>query len=281
MKKTLVYLLTIFYSTHLFSSIPVTNISKKDRITMPIEDSLVLNFNAILVDAAHSFEKIRTTVKSPREYDTTIYNVNQGIFNNEYGHIVRYEANYSFILKENFPDEYYYVDYITMGSKNEEQFKSILLPHLLQLAKTNSWKIKKYAQDKLVKEKINGVVFYDTNKEKVIEYYENSRTQTISFKIFSKLNPKRDFTYKGAIVLYQKNRGGKEIANVRIYHITDVEEPNYESLKTKLIQRWQNPELIVQFEFRKNATQQSVLSPFIGSKLNVVEYDINAQGFDR
>ena len=120
--------MTIFYSTHLFSSIPVTNISKKDRITMPTEDSLVLNFNAILVDAAHSFEKIRTTVKSPREYDTTIYNVNQGIFNNEYGHIVRYEANYSFILKENFPDEYYYVDYITMGSKNEEQFKSILLP---------------------------------------------------------------------------------------------------------------------------------------------------------
>lgn len=102
---------------------------------MPTEDSLVLNFNAILVDAAHSFEKIRTTVKSPREYDTTIYNINQGIFNNEYGHIVRYEANYSFILKENFPDEYYYVDYITMGSKNEEQFKSILLPQKLRILK--------------------------------------------------------------------------------------------------------------------------------------------------
>lgn len=243
--------------------------------------SLISNITFILSDAAQSFEKIRTVVSSPRSYDTTIYDVNQGIFDDEKGHIVRYEANYSFILKEYFPDDYYYVNYFPIGSDKEQQFKTVILPHVELLAKKYNWKIKKYTQDKLVKDQINGVIYYDTNKEKVMEYHENIRTKTISLKIFSKINPTRDFTYKGAIVLYQKNIGGKEVANARIYHITDVLEPDYETLKNKLIKRWQNPELIVQFEFRERASQQSVMSPFLNSKLNIVEYDIDAQGNDR
>lgn len=243
--------------------------------------SLVSNLNLILSDAAQSFERIRTIVKSPRAYDTTIYDVNQGIFDDKKGHIVRYEANYSFILKEFFPDEYYYVDDFPIGSEKEKQFNSILLPHITQLAKEYNWKSKKYTQDKLVKDQVNGVIYYDANKEKVLEYHENSNSKSISLKIYSKINPIRDFTYKGAIILYQKNIGGKDVANARIYHITDVADPDYEALKNKLIKRWQNPELIEQFEFRERATQQSVMYPFNGSKLNVVEYDINAQGNDR
>lgn len=243
--------------------------------------SLVSNLNLILSDAAQSFERIRTILKSPRAYDTTIYDVNQGIFDNKKGHIVRYEANYSFILKEFFPDEYYYVDDFPIGSEKEKQFNSILLPHITQLAKEYNWKSKKYAQDKLVKDQVNGVIYYDANKEKVLEYHENSSSKSISLKIFSKINPIRDFTYKGAIILYQKNIGGKDVANARIYHITDVADPDYEALKNKLIKRWQNPELIVQVEFRERATQQSVMYPFNGSKLNVVEYNIDAQGNDR
>ncbi len=243
--------------------------------------SLVSNLNLILSDAAQSFVRIRTIVKSPRAYDTTIYDVNQGIFDDEKGHIVRYEANYSFILKEFFPNEYYYVDYFPIGSEKEKQFNSILLPHITQLAKEYNWKSKKYTQDKLVKDQVNGVVYYDANKEKVLEYHENSSSKSISLKIFSKINPVRDFTYKGAIILYQKNIGGNDVANARIYHITDVTDPDYEALKNKLFKRWQNPELIVQVEFRERATQQSVMYPFNGSKLNVVEYDIDSQGNDR
>ena len=242
---------------------------------------LVSNLNLILSDAAQSFERIRTILKSPRAYDTTIYDVNQGIFDDKKGHIVRYEANYSFILKEFFPDEYYYVDDFPIGSEKEKQFNSILLPHITQLAKEYNWKSKKYTQDKLVKDQVNGVIYYDANKEKVLEYHENSSSKSISLKIFSKINPVRDFTYKGAIILYQKNIGGKDVANARIYHITDVADPDYEALKNKLIKRWQNPELIVQVEFRERATQQSVMYPFNGSKLNVVEYDIDSQGNDR
>lgn len=245
------------------------------------KSSLVSNVTLILTDAAQSFEKIRTTVKNPRTYDTTIYDVNQGIFDDEKGHIVRYEANYSFILKEFFPDEYYYVDYIPSGSEKEKQFNSILLPYISQIAKEYNWKSKKYTQDKLVKDQINGVIYYDANKEKVLEYYENRSSKSKSLKIYSKINPIRDFTYKGAIILYQKNIGGKDVANARVYHITDVADPDYEVLKNKLIKRWQHPELIVQFEFRERATQQSVMYPFHGTKLNVVEYDIDAQGNDR
>lgn len=243
--------------------------------------SLISNITFILNDAAQSFEKIRTVVISPRAYDTTIYDVNQGIFDDEKGHIVRYEANYSFVLKAYFPDDYYYVNYFPVGSDKEQQFKAVLLPHLELLAKKYNWKIKKYTQDKLVKDQVNGVVYYDANKEKVMAYYENTTTKSISLKIFSKINPSRDFTYKGAIVLYQKNIGGKDIANARIYHITDVSEPNYETLKNNLIKKWQNPELIVQFEFRERASQQTVMLPFLNSKLNIVEYDIDAQGNDR
>lgn len=243
--------------------------------------SIVSNVTLILSDAAQSFVKIRTSVKSPRAYDTTIYDVNQGIFDDEKGHIVRYEANYSFILKEFFPDEYYYVDYIPIGSEKEKQFNTILLPYISQIAKEYNWKSKKYTQDKLVKDQVNGVIYYDANKEKVLEYHENRSSKSISLKIFSKINPIRDFTYKGAIILYQKNIGGKDVANARIYHITDVADPDYEVLKNKLIKRWQNPELIVLVEFRERATQQSVMYPFNGTKLNVVEYDIDAQGNDR